>query len=68
MVFDEVIPMGMVFDEVIPMVFDEVIPISDGKKLFRWEGSRQHDRTHTKIASPLENFPATVIMLSAWPD
>ena len=29
-------------------------------RLFRWEGSRQHDRTPTKIASALENFPATV--------
>ena len=37
-------------------------------RLFRWEGSRQHDRTPTKIASALENFPATVIMPSAWPD
>ena len=35
---------------------------------FRWEGSRQHDRTPTKIASALENFPATVIMPSPWPD
>ena len=33
-------------------------------KWFRWEGSRQHDRTLTKIASALENFPATVIMPS----
>jgi len=37
-------------------------------RLFQWEGSRQHDRTPTKIASALENFPATVIMASAWPD
>ena len=37
-------------------------------RLFRWESSRQHDRTPTKIASALENFPATVIMPSAWPD
>ena len=35
---------------------------------FRWEGSRQHDRIPTKIASALENFPATVIMPSAWQD
>ena len=35
-------------------------------RLFRWEGSRQHDRTPTKIASALENFPAAVIMPSAW--
>ena len=26
------------------------------RRLFRWEG-RQHDRTSTKIASALENFP-----------
>jgi len=31
-------------------------------RLFRWEGSRQHDRNPTKIASALQNFPATVIM------
>jgi len=37
-------------------------------RLFRWVCSRQHDRTPTKIASALENFPATVIMPSAWPD
>ena len=37
-------------------------------RLFRWEGSRQHDRTPTKIAFALENFPATVIMPSTWPD
>jgi len=29
-------------------------------KLFRWEGSRQHDRTPTKIAFALESFPAAV--------
>jgi len=37
-------------------------------RLFRWDGSRQHDRTPTKIAFALENFPATVIMPSTWPD
>ena len=36
--------------------------------LFRWEGSRQYDRTPTKNASALENFPATVIIPSTWPD
>jgi len=28
----------------------------------------KHDRTPTKIASEKENFPATLIMTSAWPD
>ena len=37
-------------------------------RLFRWEGSRQHDRTPTKIASALANFPTTVIIPSNWPD
>jgi len=37
------------------LVFDEV---------FRLEGGRQHDQTPTKIASTLENLPATVIKLN----
>jgi len=36
--------------------------------LYRWEGSRQHGRTLTKITSALDSFPATVILPSTWPD
>ena len=34
--------------------------LNPSTRLFRWEGSRQHDRTPTKIASAFGEFP--------WPD
>jgi len=50
------------------LVFDEVIPNEVIYGIRRvYSGSWQHDRTPTKTASA-KNFPATVVMPSAWPD
>ena len=62
LVFDEVIPISRQHDRTPSRQHDRTPTVGNTT------GSRQHDRTPTKIASALENFPATVIMPSAWPD